>query len=562
MKRWGELPGARLISNVLSKHPSPGGVESAARLSSWTWQWGQFIDHDFGLTGGPGEGEPREFFPIPVPMGDPDFDPFNTGGQLIPLGRSGVFAGSGVTDARETPNVITSVIDGSNVYGSDDLRALNLRSFRGGTLRTQSGPDGELPPYNLYGRGNANDLGAPSESLLLAGDVRANEHCALTATHSLFVREHNRLCDEIAARDFGGADLRDPAVDAEIYQRARKFVGAFIQHITYAEFLPAMLGPNALPSYEGYRADSPARISQEFANGAFRVGHSMVTPELLRFEGNTPFPGGHLELRNAFFNPPEITAIGIDPYLGGLARQVQQEVDRIVIEDLRSFLFGPPGAGGLDLAALNIQRGRDHGLPPYNQVREELGLAPRISIAEISSEQAITTGLNELYSWDLSKVDLWVAGISEDHEPGSQLGETFHKIWVDQFTNLRDGDRFWFEVDPFFTPQEITEIRSTTLAEVIRRNSSAQVQDDVFVVPVPRLKITSFDFDRATNTVTLTWRSVGGEQFEIEASDDFGRSVPFIALITVAGTPGTTTAAFVDPAASAKKERAYRVVER
>lgn len=556
-----DLPSAREISNVLSKHPT--GVESAARLSSWTWQWGQFIDHDFGLSGGPGPDDPREFFPIPVPLGDPDFDPFQTGMQMIPFGRSGVFGGSGITTPRETPNVITSYLDGSNVYGSDELRAVNLRSLTGGKLGTQAGPDGELPPFNLYGRGNANDLGLPPEDLLLAGDVRANEQCALTATHALFLREHNRLAEEIAARDFAGADLADPDLDAEIYQRARKFVGAFIQNITYREFLPAMLGPAALPTYTGYDANNPAILSQEFANAAYRVGHSMLTAELLRFDQNgAPLPEGHLALRHAFFNPPEVIGIGIGPYLGGLARQVQEEVDRVVIEDVRSFLFGPPGAGGLDLAALNIQRGRDHGIASYNAVRIELGLNAITSFSEISSDPVIVDGFEALYSGDVAATDLWVGGISEDHQTGSQLGETFHAVWVQQFTNLRDGDRFWFEIDPFFTSQEISGIRNTRLSDIIRRNSSARVQDDVFLVPWPRLEVTFFAFDRATNTVTLRWRSVGGEQFEIEASDDFGETLLFSTVASTTGTAGASTVTFVDPGAGGKPVRAYRVVER
>lgn len=556
-----DLPSAREISNVLSRNPA--GVESAARLSSWNWQWGQFIDHDFGLTGGPGADDPREFFPIAIPPGDPDFDPFNSGTQIIPFGRSGVSAGSGVASARDNPNVITSALDGSNVYGSDDLRALNLRSFTGGKLRTQPGPDGELPAFNLYGRGNANDLGLPSEDLLLAGDVRANEQCALTAAHALFVREHNRLAEEIATNDFAGADLTDPNVDTEIYQRARKFVGAYIQNITYAEFLPSMLGSGALPPYVGYNGNEAAVVSQEFANGAYRVGHSMVTAELLRVDGGgDPIAAGHLALRDAFFNPPEVTGIGIDPYLGGLARQVQQEVDRVVIEDVRSFLFGPPGAGGLDLAALNIQRGRDHGIASYNEVRTQYGLNAITSFGEISSDPVAVNGFDSLYAGDLGAIDLWIAGISEDHFPGSQLGETFHAIWVEQFRNLRDGDRFWFEIDPFFTSEEISEIKGTTLADIIRRNSAAQVQDNVFHVPLPRLEITFFDFARATNTVTLSWRSTGGEQFDIEASNDFGKSDPFVAILSTTGTAGITIAIFVDPAAQSATERSYRVVER
>lgn len=553
-----KLPSPRLISNIMSSHP--GGKASQVRLSSWTWQWGQFIDHDFGLSGGP-EG-PREFFPIPVPTGDPDFDPFGTGSQVIPFGRSGIAAGTGQTTQRETPNLITSFIDGSAVYGSDDLRAHNLRSFTGGRLATQSGPDGELPAYNVYGRGNANDLGLPGEELLLAGDVRANEQCALTAAHTLFLREHNRLAAEIAGEDFAGEDLADPEIDEEIYQRARKFVGALVQAITYQEFLPAVLGPNALPSYQGYDPSIDSSLSQEFANGAFRVGHTMVTSELLRFDADgNPLPQGHLSLRNAFFNPTEITEIGIDPYLRGLARQVQQEVDRFVIDDIRSFLFGPPGAGGLDLAALNIQRGRDHGLPSFNQVRTSFGLPPVLAYPQITHDPLAAVGLASLYKADIASLDLWIAGISEDHTPGSQLGATFHAIWVDQFTRLRDGDRFWFENDPFFTAAEVAAIRETSLSEIIARNSEARMQENVFFVPAP-LEIIALSFDRASNEVSLTWNSSESVSYEVQASNNLGETAPFVTIQQVTGQAGTTTARFTDPEAGTQARRSYRILQR
>ena len=58
--------------------------------------------------------------------------------------------------------------------------------------------------------------------------------------------------------------------------------------------------------------------------------------------------------------------------LKGLASN-SQEVDLLLVNGVRNNLFGPPGAGGLDLAALDIQRGRDHGLPNYNILREPTG---------------------------------------------------------------------------------------------------------------------------------------------------------------------------------------------
>jgi hypothetical protein len=78
-------------------------------------------------------------------------------------------------------------------------------------------------------------------------------------------------------------------------------------------------------------------------------------------------------------------------------------------------------------------------------------------------------------------IDLWVGGLAEDHLDGTTLGETFHTILVDQFTRLRDGDRFWYE--NVFAGDVIDQLETTTLADVIERNSGVYgLQDNVFFV--------------------------------------------------------------------------------
>ena len=185
----------------------------------------------------------------------------------------------------------------------------------------------------------------------------------LTALHTLFVREHNYWAESYAG-------LNPQAMDEEIYQFARMIVGAEIQAITYREFLPILLGRDSLPDYRGYREDVRADISNAFGAAAFRIGHSMLSPQLLRVDGSgAEIESGHLSLAASFFDPSLIESDGIEPILRGLASQECQELDARLIDEVRNFLFGSPGAGGFDLAALNIQRGRDHGIPDYNSTR-------------------------------------------------------------------------------------------------------------------------------------------------------------------------------------------------
>ena len=472
MPAGGSRPSARAVSNGIAAQT--GSIVNDRMLSDWVWQWGQFLDHDLDLTDA---ASPAESFPIPVPMGDPFFDPFNTGTQTIPLSRSAYDPVTGSINARQQMNQITSWIDASNVYGSDMTRANALRTMSGGRLATSAG---DLLPFNTGGLPNA---GGTSASLFLAGDIRSNEQSGLAATHTLFVREHNRLADQIATANPG-------MNDEDIYQQARKIVGAQLQVITYNECLPALLGSAApSPMSIGYDDSINPNIMNEFANACYRVGHTMLSPTILRLDnaGNV-IPQGNLALQDAFFNPNNIiNGGGIDPILKGLASQAMQEIDNQIVDDVRNFLFGPPGSGGMDLASLNIQRGRDHGLPDYNSTRVMMGLTSVSSFADISSDPAVQAALMSLYG-TVNDIDLWVGALAEDHLAGSSVGELIAAVLSEQFMRLRDGDRYWYERDDFFVnnPSLLAELQATRLSDIIRRNSDiTNIQDNVFLIPEP-----------------------------------------------------------------------------
>jgi len=414
---------------------------------------------------------PTESFPIPVPLGDPHLDPFFTGTQQIPLRRAryDVTTGDSSLDPRQHPNLVTSFIDASMVYGSDDARALALRTLVDGKLKT-SGVAGDLLPLNdaaTFPDGTLENDNAGRQdpaTLFAAGDVRANENVALIALHTLLAREHNRLAD--------GIKTADPSLtDEQVYQQARRMVGAIIQHITYSEYLPLLAGADVLPDYSGYDPTVDPSISALFSTAAFRLGHTQLFPEILRLDENgASLPGGPLTLRSAFFTTVPIQNDGIEPYLRGLVAAQAQEADVHVIDDVRNMLFGPPGAGGMDLPAINIQRGRDLGLPSYNRARVDFGL-PRVHrFAEITTDPAVQAALQSAYG-SVDLVDAWTGGIAEDHLPGAMVGPLFAAIVVDQFTRSRDGDRFWYE-NGQFTPAELQQIRATTLAELIERNTT------------------------------------------------------------------------------------------
>ncbi len=459
-------PSPREISNVIFHQDE--GDKDKRDLSGMVWLWGQFLDHDITFT--PNSGKPD--FNISVPKGDPYFDPRGTGSQELPFARSNPHPGTGESTPREHTNEISTWIDASMVYGSDPHRAAALRSFDGGKLRTS---EGDYMPYNTVGLPNDNPVRRPEESLFIAGDVRANENVALAAIHTVFLREHNRLAEEIAAKE--------PGLDDEaIYQKARKIVGAQVQAITYNEFLPAMMGEDSLPEYQGYRPEVDASITNTFATAAYRLGHSMIESKIWRNEVNGDETAlGDLPIERAYFSPEAlVNGGGLEPVLRGTADFRQEATDHKVVSGLRNFLFGKPGSGGLDLAALNIQRGRDHGLADFNATREAYGLPRYQDFSEITSNKEVAENLRTLYS-SVDDIDPWVGMLCEDHVAGTSTGQTVKAVMVDQFTRLRDGDRFFYKNDPALADM-VEDLDKTTLADIIRRNTDidAELADNVF----------------------------------------------------------------------------------
>ncbi|HBE70180.1 MAG TPA: peroxidase, partial [Planctomycetaceae bacterium] len=448
-----DRPSTREVSNLLAETDS-GSEWSERGLSAFVYVWGQFIDHDIDLTHAQEDGESLA---IEVPTGDPQFDPFSTGEASIPFTRSEFDpdTGTSVENPREQINSITAFIDGSMVYGSDSATADSLRLFSGGELLISD--DGLLP--------------TDDDGNLLAGDVRAAENPSLTAMHVLFVREHNRLAAEIAERD--------PSLDDEaIYQEARASVVAQIQAITYNEFLPALLGNRALGSYTGYDSTVDPTVANEFSTAAFRFGHSTLNDEI-GFMGNDGTEvRDSMGLFETFFNPAVLEETGIDSVLKFNASIQSQEVDLHVVDSLRNALFGPPGSGGLDLVALNIQRGRDHGLADYNSTRVAYGLEPVDGFEDITSDSQLQADLESLYG-DVNNIDLWVGLMAEDHVRGASVGELTSLIISDQFQRLRSGDRFWYENT--FEGRELRDLQSTSLSDVLERNTGLEgLQSDVF----------------------------------------------------------------------------------
>jgi hypothetical protein len=493
---------ARQISNDLNNQSDPIfsgadnlGAPQSQDLSDFAYVWGQFIDHDMDLT----TTNSGQLFNIPADPTRPN-DPM--GVEQFTRSTFDPTTGTSTSNPRQQVNANTSFLDLSQVYGSSQVVADALRTFKGGLLKTSPG---DLLPYNnltyftqaqLNALNMANDAHqVPAANLFAAGDVRANENIELTAVQTLFVRNHNRFAKELQV-------LHPTWSDQQLYQEARKLNIAEEEIITYTEFLPAVLGPNALPAYTGYKANIDAAIATEFSTVGFRFGHSLLSNSVGRLNNDgtniadvSP-NGASINLTADFFDPNLIgpngttdpltghTQSGIGAILKADASNTANEMDLLLIDEIRNQLFGIPNAPGTDLAARDVQRARDDGIGTYNQVRVAFGLKPVTSFADITSNVAVQNKLKATYG-TVDKIDPFEGMLAEDHLPGADVGPTLKAILANQFARLRDGDRFFY-LNESLSAEELGLIgQGNTLAKVIKNNTAiTNLQDNVFFFKV------------------------------------------------------------------------------
>ena len=560
-------PSPRYVSNRIFNDKSQN-LFSENGVTQWGFAWGQFLDHTFGLR----EEAGGESAPIVFDPADPLEEFRNDFGSIG-------FTGPRL---RRVPGPVAASADQYRPELSRRVHRLRWRRGAGsnGCSRDRStagcpnsGPrllldDGYLPRRDARGDAGAapamaadGRLAGQPERAMVAGDVRANENIALTATHTLFAREHNRIVAALPRR----------LDDETRFEIARRVVGAEQQYITYNEFLPA-LGVRLSP-LQGLRRERERRPRKRVRRRRIssaqhdprrarvhRRGGGLLDREAGRHSGagrRGRQEGDELEfvipLNVAFFNPDLLQLVGLDAVLAGLGAEAQYKNDEQIDNQLRSVLFQVPVPGNptcldgptlpacfngvADIAAIDIARGRDHGMPRYNDLRKAYGLKRQDSFTEITGEssdrfpadpeidprnpiddpdildfvqlfdangQPIELGseaadgeavvgirrttlaarLKAIYR-DVDRIDAFVGMAAERHVPGTEFGELQLAIWKKQFEALRDGDRFFYLDDPVLRAIERDYGISYrhTLGEIIELNTGADVAPDVFHAP-------------------------------------------------------------------------------
>ncbi|XP_011920592.1 PREDICTED: dual oxidase 2 isoform X2 [Cercocebus atys] len=422
-------------------------------------------------------GCPAEFLNIRIPPGDPVFDPDQRGDVVLPFQRSrwDPKTGRSPSNPRDLTNQVTGWLDGSAIYGSSHSWSDALRSFSGGQLA--SGPDPAFPrdsqkPLPMWAAPDPATGQSGPRGLYAFGAERGNREPFLQALGLLWFRYHN-LCAQRLARqhpDWG---------DEELFQHARKRVIATYQNIAVYEWLPSFLQKTP-PEYTGYRPFLDPSISPEFVVASEQFFSTMVPPGVYMRNASCHFrkvlnkgfqSSQALRVCNNYWireNPNLNSTQEVNELLLGMASQISELEDRIVVEDLRDYWPGPGKFSRTDYVASSIQRGRDMGLPSYSQALLAFGLDIPRNWSDLNPnvDPQVLKATAALYNQDLSQLELLPGGLLESH---GDPGPLFSAIVLDQFVRLRDGDRYWFENtrNGLFSKKEIEEIRNTTLRDVL-----------------------------------------------------------------------------------------------
>ncbi|XP_053562271.1 eosinophil peroxidase [Bombina bombina] len=496
------LPLSRAVSNSLVRFPNENLTIDSER-SLMFMQFGQWTDHDLDLS--PETPARSTFlegldcdhtcvreqpcFPLGIPPNDPRI---RNQSDCIPLFRSAPVCVPG-SPVREQINILTSFLDGSQVYGSDWALGTKLRNNSnqlGLMAINQNFTDNGLPylPFQTDGVDGVDFCVLTNKSsgipCFLGGDPRVSEQPGLTAFHTIFVREHNRIATELRRLN--------PRWSGEtLYQEARKIVGGILQKITYKDWLPLLLGSKlnqVIPPYRGYNESVDPRVANVFTV-VFRMGHTLIRPFIFRLaDGYRPLqPESMVPLHMTFFNSWRVVREGgIDPLLRGLmaTRAKLNRQNQIVVDELRERLFKLFKRLGLDLPAINMQRGREHAIPGYNAWRRFCGLSQPRNLEELAAvlrNRELAQKFMNLYGTP-ANIDIWMGGVAEPLVPGGRIGELLSCLIGNQLRRARDGDRFYYEQTSVFNAAQRRSIERVTLARVVCENTRiTEVPVNVFM---------------------------------------------------------------------------------
>ncbi|KJH51940.1 animal hem peroxidase [Dictyocaulus viviparus] len=407
---------------------------------------------------------------IEIPKSDPAYRNRLT---CIPHARTMVAPRLGCAlGPREQANMASSYLDGSVIYGSSPDRAKQMRSFSHGHLRTYGGL-GELPQIDPKAKCQKEGRCGHCS---LSGSDDVNILPGVTALHTVFIKQHNRIARLLKEQNRHWSDSR-------LFEEARRIVIAQLQHITYNEFLPIMLGRENIKKYglslheSGFDSDYDMSVEGAVLN-EFAVTFPYILWVLLPQD----------KMFSSFNNPTKLHEHhGVENILRHLlSTNIAKPMLRINDEIKNEFLKDQLDIG-LDLMSIALMLGRDHGIHSYTVVRAQCGLGKVRSFHELKEyliNDAKIDYISTIYE-NVDDIDLLIGVLAEQPLKGSLFGPTMTCIAGKQFQKTRRGDRFWYEnyfAQSGFTEKQLMELRKTTLAEIICSNTDVKkIQSNVFM---------------------------------------------------------------------------------
>ncbi|MGO9383186.1 MAG: peroxidase family protein [Mycobacterium sp.] len=449
--------------------------------------WIQFMNHDWVNHG---EVQPDAFIRVPLPPGDPAIDRYLQSDMVISMTQPDPTRGAHEPAATSSINEVTHWWDGSQIYGSDQATQNRLRSRKFGKMRLNT--DGTLPV----------DRSTRVED---AGFMR-NWWVGLTMLHTLFVREHNAICDMLheAYPDWD---------DKRLFNVARLINAAVMAKIHSIEWTPAILPNRALET--GLNSNWYGLLTYLQRKGKARRTLSEVNlrnPELGGIVGN-PISRHHsafglseefVEVYRLHSLLPETLQLRLRGQKG-IAEEVSLPATRqhgsvvittgyamsdlfysfgnqhpgaLVLNNFPRFMqeLSVPGNPFFDMGTVDIVRARERGVPRYNEFRRQLGLNPIKSFDDLTDNPEFLEKLKAVYGGGkkgVEDLDLLIGTLAEAERPTNfGFGETVFQIFIVSASRRLQADRFYTDCynEGVYTPEGLRWIDQTDLKTVLVRH--------------------------------------------------------------------------------------------
>lgn len=464
-----ELPLPRTIINGVLRPLQRPVLKQVPNLLAA--MFGQYIAHDVGSKKDsvgtiacctadrsaalPVEQQDKSCMPIIIPKNDPDFGvKFPSFGCMsIGIVRSANSTAGNFNTPADQLNQVTGFLDNSPLYGSKEEDMRSLREFKGGRMITNS--DNILPER---------------DGVYFLGDNRLNQTPQLAIIHSIYLREHNRIAGILGKLNHNWSDTK-------LFEETRRIVIAQYQHIIFNEWLPRFLSPEIMdlirsPLGLNYHETS---TYNEFNHAVFRMFHTALPNEI-------QFIAQDETVRTEPFSQQLFNRLTKTNYEETARGMLFQPMNTGGFGHMFHGLFAPAGTPGGDLISIDLNRGRDHGLPPYVEILQYFfnpigwlkGSVNDFDDLKLFINAENRNRLKQNYESVLD-IDLFVGALVETPLENTLLGATAQVMFARQFSRFKLSDPYFYtnKLSPHpFSSAQLKEIKKATTNHLFCLNSA------------------------------------------------------------------------------------------